>query len=141
VKAITNLIASFEAILGSPDKLATFVKYLVIGISVTLLYIGGTTLCVTTLGFPTMPSDIAFYALSTCLSYTANYYWSFRSQANHGKAFTKYITVAVIGLSLNAIFVFILSVVLSVPIWISTTAFSGLWPLVSFVAQKNFVYR
>lgn len=134
-------VATLKSLLQSPNQLGAVFKYLTIGIGVTLLYIGGTTLTVTVLKWPTLLCNSGFYALSTILSYLANYYWSFKSGASHGKAFAKYLSVALAGFALNALFIYGLSVVLSVPIWMSTTAFSGLWPLVSFFAQKNFVFR
>lgn len=123
------------------ENFEAFVKYVVIGISVTIIYIGGTTLSVDVLGWPVLVSNFFFYTLSTVLSYTANYYWSFSSSANHSSAFLKYIFIASMGLALNTAFIYVSSVVLKTPIWISTTIFAVTWPVFSFFAQKNFIYR
>jgi len=127
--------------LTSREDFIPFIKYLIIGSAVYVFYIVGTSLSVEIFDQPIMFSNIIFYILSIFLAYIANYYWSFQSSQKHKLAFIKYVAVSIIGLSINAVFIYSLSVIFAAPIWLSTTAFSALWPIISFIAQKKFVYK
>lgn len=121
--------------------LISIFRYLVTGGGIAAVYILGTTVGVEALDWPVLPTNIGFYALSTVLGYLINYYWTFGSEAPHGSAFVRYLLVAGAGFGLNTAWIALTTVRLGLPVFVTTTIFTGGWAVISFLLQRNFIYR
>jgi len=119
----------------------SFLKYLIVGGGALLIYIVGTSVSVEILNWSVMLSNIGFYTGVTLFSYLCNYYWSFGASGTHIETLAKYVVLAGIGVGLNALFVYVMTPVLNVPIYLSTVMFCVLWPVASFLIQKKYVYN
>lgn len=131
---------NFRALLHA-DTGAQFFKYVICGIATVAFYVGGVWLVTGTWDFPDLWVNSIFYALATVLGYGLNYFWSFKSNANHAASFTKYLAVAITGVGLNFLFVKFMTGSAGLSVTLAALIFAALWPAVSFVAQKFFVYR
>ncbi len=134
------LLESRNYLMGLISRQIDLIKYLVVGGGALVIYILGTSLAVEVFNWPIMPSNIGFYLSVTLFSYLGNYYWSFESSGKHSETLMKYIVLAAIGVVLNMAFIYILTHLLNIAIFMSTTLFCAFWPFVSFLVQKAYVY-
>ena len=120
---------------------AQFLKYSICGIATVTFYVGGVSVMTRATPFSDLWINSVFYALATVLGYTLNYFWSFQSTGQHRTAFTKYLAVAAVGVGLNFLAVRFMISKIGLSVTLSAFIFSAVWPIVSFAAQKYFVYR
>ncbi len=116
-------------------------KYLTAGMITVGFYVGGVWLGTRYTDLPVWLVNTGFYLAATVISYIVNYTWAFQSRASHGTAFMKYITVAALGVGLNFVFVAFLTGTLRLYPALAALIFAGLWPFLSFTAQKLFVFK
>ncbi len=105
------------------------------------VYIGSLWIMVHWSSLPGGGANIVAYSLATLLNYFLNFYWSFGSKQTHGLASTKFLTLVLVGLISNSVFVSTLTQLGGVSLLLAATLFSVIWPLVSFSAQKIWVFR
>lgn len=96
---------------------AAFLRYATVGLlSNGLLY--GLNLLLVALGLSPAQSVMIAYPLGVCLTFWANWRWSFKSNEVAGRAFTKYLVVYGLGYVFMLALVFVLDRI-SVPAWLT----------------------
>lgn len=132
-----------ERIIGlvKSESFGQLLKYLIVGGGITALYLGGVLLGSYFTDFPPLWVNSFFYILSAIVGYLLNYYWAFKADGQHLITLVKYTVVACAGIALNALYVWIMLRIFPVPLVVISFSFAAMWPLVSFFAQKHFVYK
>lgn len=122
------------------ESFTQLLKYLVVGGSITSLYLGGVLAGSLWTDFPPILINSFFYIVSAIVGYLLNYYWAFKADGQHLTTLLKYTLIASTGIILNAVYVWALLKTLPAPLVVISFSFAAIWPIVSFFAQKYFVY-
>jgi putative flippase GtrA len=85
-----------------------FIRYGIVGSIGTIIHLGILSLLVELLSFNPIISSSAAFIVVVLISYYLNYNWTFQAQVKHLKALIRYITVCLVGFSLNAGIMFII---------------------------------
>ena len=93
-----NLFRNFEQ----------FFKYCVVGTSSALIDLGGLYLLVEYANFSVIPAATISFLVAVVNGYAFNRIWTFKSKAsNYQKQFVTFLLVALVGLALNTLFMFL----------------------------------
>ena len=117
-----------------------FAIYAAIGILNLVFYVGGVWALARYTPIPDLWVNTLMWVLATVNAYVANYALTFSSDRPHGPALVKYLAVVLVGIALNALFVWAVVDVLNWPVWIGSALFVIIWPVASFVVQKVWVF-
>jgi putative flippase GtrA len=120
-----------------PDQLARFV--LVGGLATVLHYLILIALVNGAGADATIASTIG-YALSTLVNYALNRRVTFRSQRRHGSALPRFLTLALVGLVINAAMVWLLAERLEIYYLIAQVAATTLTLLWNFIAARHWAF-
>ncbi len=86
-------------------------------------------------------ANLLSYSTITIINYLLNYSWTFKSGKGVLTTSWRYLSVVLVGVVLNYIFVALYVDVTSGRAEVAATIFSCLWPLVSFVSLKFWVFK
>lgn len=118
----------------------SFIKFVGIGGLATALQYALMILLIEWLQLQAVLASATAYAISAIFNYLANYYFTFASDKNHLQAFSKFVVVAVLGLSLNTLLFYL--VFNSGLHYLIAQFFATLVTLcVNFAAHKLWIYR
>jgi len=122
------------------DIIWQLLKYFAVGGSAVLIYVTPLAYIETMTSWNVQLANFLCYVAATLYSFVLSYYFTFNSVASKGSALGKYIALALVGLSINTPFVFVLTTVFGISASLAGLLFSALWPLVSFYMQKTVVF-
>jgi putative flippase GtrA len=81
--------------------LQKFVRYGIVGIVGTVMYIGLLALLVNGFGLEPVVTSVFIFVFVLWVSYILNYFWTFRASRGHAEVFPRFIIVSVFGLLIN----------------------------------------
>ena len=81
------------------------------------------------------------YGISSIFNYIMNYHYTFLSDAKHQIAAVKFTIVALVGLSLNSLLMYVLVELLSMHYIISQILVTGILLVVNFFAHKLWTFQ
>lgn len=91
----------------APVFLRQFARFLIVGCGSAIGHYGLLIALVQVAGVAPVPASAAGALLGAVINYVLNYHFTFRSEAQHRVALVKFACVALVGLSLNTLFMWI----------------------------------
>jgi len=102
------------------------------GLLIALVQIGGV---------PAVPASAAGALLGAWINYTLNYHFTFRSSKRHREAVVKFAAIAIIGLSLNTVFMWVGVELIGAHYLLSQIITTGLIALWNFTGHRNWTFQ
>jgi putative flippase GtrA len=119
------------------------VRFAMVGGFVTALGAGAYWVPATFLGVPPLLANLLGYAVAVAVGYVLHSKVSFRghgSRDNPGTRTMRFVTVSLISLGLNSLFVWILTGPLEGPTWWPVVPMLFVTPLVTFTLNRRWVF-
>jgi putative flippase GtrA len=117
-----------------------FLKFLGVGGAATALHYIILMALVELLDANAVVATSTGYIISAVFNYTLNYHFTFVSKARHGRAFTKFTLVALSGLCVNGLIVYMLTE-LSLHYVLAQIAATATVTVINFIAHKYWTYK
>lgn len=118
-----------------------FIKFLGVGGLATAIQYGILILLVeTNLALPVVASSIG-YLVSSIANYLLNYYFTFSSSASHSLAIVKFLVVALIGLLINSLLIYVMTEMISIYYIIAQIVATLAVLIWNFFAHKYWTYK
>ena len=118
-----------------------FIKFLGIGAIATLIQYVIFIMLVELSAFSIVLASAFGYAISSIFNYLMNYHYTFTSDAKHKVAALKFTLVALIGLSLNSLLMYLSVELFNVHYIISQIIVTGIILVVNFFAHKLWTFQ
>jgi putative flippase GtrA len=118
-----------------------FFRYAVVGVIGTFTHLGILAFLVETLHHNPIVSSTIGFLVTVIISYYLNYKWTFSSKGKHLVVLPRYITVSLIGLSLNTGIMYLIVNVFSLWYGFGQMISIVLIPLSNFFLNSNWSFR
>ncbi|HEX7857977.1 MAG TPA: GtrA family protein [Sphingobium sp.] len=132
-----------KRVMGHP-VLGQLLRYGLVGGSVTALQAAVYWLLAEKLDWHPQLANVAGYACAVVTGYFAHGAISFRGQAEEGHSgarMARFVTVSLLSLALNALWVWLTVTVLHGPLWAPIPFMGFVTPMAVFVLNRQWVYR
>jgi putative flippase GtrA len=88
-------------------------KFGIVGIAATLVHVSAFVLWIEVLELRALWANLAAFALAVLVSFWGHFHWTFeretaRGQSRYGRAFSRFVFVAILGLGLNSLAVYLI---------------------------------
>ncbi|RJG03404.1 GtrA family protein [Noviherbaspirillum sedimenti] len=123
------------------DLFRQFVRFLGVGCISAIGHYGLLILLVQVAGVAAVPASSAGALLGAWINYSLNYRFTFRSSKRHAESVSKFAVVALIGLLLNTLFMWIGVDRLGLHYLLSQVLTTGLVMVWSFVANRFWTFH
>jgi putative flippase GtrA len=124
-----------------PELLRQFIKFFGVGSVSAVGHFGVLILLVQAFGVAAVPASAAGALIGAWINYVLNYRYTFRSDKKHSEALFKFAVVALLGLLLNTLFMWLGVEVLSLHYLLSQVVTTGLVFIWNFVANRCWTFR
>lgn len=123
------------------ELLRQFVSFAGVGSVSALGHFGTLILLVQGFGMAAVPASAAGALVGAWINYALNYRYTFRSAKTHREALLKFAVVAVVGLLLNTLFMWLGVDIFAMHYLLSQVATTGLVFIWSFVANRYWTFH
>lgn len=124
----------------APVFLRQFAKFLIVGCGSAIGHYGLLIALVQVAGVAPVPASVAGALLGAVINYVLNYHFTFRSEKQHRVALIKFACVALVGLSLNTLFMWIGIELLHLHYLVSQILTTGLVVIWSFSGNRFWTF-
>jgi len=126
-----------------------YAKFGVVGLTATAVHVGCFVLLIEGLSVRPLPANVAAFCVAVLVSYLGNFHWTFRTDAQtlgmedgrQPMIFLKFAVVAVTGLLLNTLVVYLVTETWQLPYGYALILMIGLVPIVIFLLNKFWAFR
>lgn len=126
-----------------------YVRFGVVGLVATAVHVGFFVLLIEWLTVRPLSANVVAFCIAVLVSYLGNFHWTFRADAQtldkddcrQPIIFLKFAVVAVTGLLLNTLAVYMVMEVLQLPYGYALIVMVGLVPIVVFLLNKFWAFR
>ena len=123
------------------ELLRQFVKFFGVGSASAVGHFGVLILLVQVFGMAAVPASAAGALIGAWINYVLNYRYTFRSDKKHSEAVFKFAVVALLGLVLNTLFMWLGVEIFSMHYLLSQVVTTGLVFIWNFVANRCWTFR
>ena len=118
-----------------------FVNFTGVGFISAIGHYGLLIVLVQIAGVPAVPASAAGALLGAGINYTLNYHFTFRSSKRHREAVLKFVVIAVVGLLLNTVFMWVGVELIGAHYLLSQIVTTGLVALWNFTGHRNWTFQ
>lgn len=122
------------------DLLGRALRYAVLGSMSVAVFVWGTPLLIERYGISAALAGVLLSLTTNVINYLGNYFWAFRSQRPHRIAATRYATVILLNIGLNALMMWLALDVLHWPYWMLYVCLTAI-PGVNFILYNWWAFR
>ncbi len=126
---------------GLATLFGQFVRFFGVGCVSAIGHYGLLILLVQVAGVAPVPASAAGALLGAWINYTLNYRFTFRSTRRHAESVSRFAVVALVGLLLNSLFMWIGADLLGIHYLLAQVLTTGLVMLWSFGANRFWTFR
>ena len=121
--------------------MSQFGRFLLAGSATVGLYVGGVWFGTDLMSWPPRQVNIFFYVLATTISFCLAYLWIFNSKANVNNAMTRYLILQALGVVFNYLWLEAGLRFTSLYPWLIALSYFSIWAVLSFTAQRLYVFK
>jgi putative flippase GtrA len=134
---VATVFRSFDPLL----EFGRLMRFGVVGVAATLVYAGATLLAVEVFGFSPVPASIFGQLVAMGVSYAGHSRFSFGVRTDHRAFGWRFLLIAVLTFTLNAVVTWLLTDVLRMSHRISVAIVTVLIPLVNYFCNRFWVFN
>lgn len=134
---------------GLPGLLHQYAKFGLVGLTATAVHISVFTLLIELLNIRPIIANVAAFSIAVFVSYWGNFYWTFKAPIDMemgyrrypSNSLAKFVVVAVTGLLLNSLIVYLTVDLLSLPYGYAIILMVSIVPVIVFALNKLWAFR
>ncbi len=127
--------------MGKSDEIAQISRFGVIGIAAMLCHGFSLWIWVETIEVQPVLANSYAFLMAFCVSYLGHYHWTFRSTDRHVESTIKFFVVALAGFVLNALIMYLITVIYGLSHWWGFLLIVVSIPLMTYLVGRYWVFH
>lgn len=128
-----------------PHILLQVLKFGSVGLAATLTHVGLFVLAVETLGLAPLAANVAAFSVAVLVSFAGHFHWTFRPPPDEDRrewtgALARFIAVALFGLTLNSLLVYVTVNMLHLPYLVAAALMASVVPVFLFLLSRFWAF-